>query len=304
MGNITRQVINHALANGGLITTAEAQALGMTRHMISTRVSDGILIRRHRGILALAGSTDRETLDLEAACRRLNAVVSHESAARLHGFSAIAIQEPSVSVYYRGTHRFPDVTVHQSTDLQNSHLVTIGSLRVTNPERTVIDLASRFSQKRLEHLVDNALAAGQVDLESLKMLFDQLARRGKPGVAKLRRVIEIRQTGYVAPESELERKLLELIAGSGLPDPIRQFSPEWLVHTSGRVDLAYVDQRLLIEADGRRWHLLEKAFEVDRERDRKAQLAGWRVLRFTWSDVVRRPYDVVSEIRLALDART
>jgi very-short-patch-repair endonuclease len=66
------------------------------------------------------------------------------------------------------------------------------------------------------------------------------------------------------------------------------------------VDLAYLEQRLVVEADSRRWHMLAAAFLEDRERDNRAQLAGWRVLRFTWWDIEQRPDYVASMIRAAL----
>ncbi len=72
--------------------------------------------------------------------------------------------------------------------------------------------------------------------------------------------------------------------------------------TNGRVDMAYESHRLVIEADGRRWHATSAAFLEDRERDNKAQLAGWRVLRFSWWDVEERPAYVTSAIRTALCA--
>ena len=52
----------------------------------------------------------------------------------------------------------------------------------------------------------------------------------------------------------------------------------------GEVDLL-VGGRLIIETDGRRYHLGE-AFENDRRRDRAATISGYRVLRLTYRQVV------------------
>jgi very-short-patch-repair endonuclease len=87
---------------------------------------------------------------------------------------------------------------------------------------------------------------------------------------------------------------------AGFPLPSREFKAPWLAPTNGRVDLAYLEQRLVVEADSRRWHMLAAAFLEDRERDNRAQLAGWRVLRFTWWDIEQRPDYVASMIRAAL----
>jgi very-short-patch-repair endonuclease len=72
------------------------------------------------------------------------------------------------------------------------------------------------------------------------------------------------------------------------------------VPTNGRVDFAYPKHNLVIEGDSRRWHTLLNSFEIDRLRDNAAQLAGWRVLRFTWQEITENPERVVSTIRLAL----
>ena len=94
--------------------------------------------------------------------------------------------------------------------------------------------------------------------------------------------------------------MLLVVERSGLPEPIRQFRASWLRPVNGRVDFAYPDHRLLIEGDSRRWHMLAQAFETDRLRDNAAQLAGWRVLRFTWEEIVNTPERVVATIDRAL----
>ncbi|HEY6635512.1 MAG TPA: DUF559 domain-containing protein, partial [Acidimicrobiia bacterium] len=86
-----------------------------------------------------------------------------------------------------------------------------------------------------------------------------------------------------------------------LPAPVRQYRAPWLRRVNGRVDLAYPSHQLLVEADSRRWHLLAAAFETDRIRDNAAQLAGWRILRFTWEEVTTAPERVVMTIRRALE---
>lgn len=53
----------------------------------------------------------------------------------------------------------------------------------------------------------------------------------------------------------------------------------------GRVDLL-VDDWLVIELDGRRWHAVEEAFVRDRRRDAAAARLGYAVLRFGYADVV------------------
>ena len=300
MGDKTLLVIEYAKANGGIVTTREAQALGMERTTLARRARAGVFTRVQRGVFALPSITDTFGVDLDRACRRLNAVVSHHSAGELHRFDGLPWAPPSVTVPHRFTNSFPGVYVHQSTDISDQDVVVVRGLRVTSPERTIIDLAAVIGDGRLDWILDRALAAGLVDLSKLSELFSSLARRGKPGTTRVRRLLEKRDQSFTPPDSVLERHLLGIIEHERLPTPNLQFRPPWLVPTDGRVDFAYPDQRLIIEGDGRKWHLLMKSFETDRQRDNLAQLAGWRILRFTWRDITERPESVGEMIRAAL----
>jgi hypothetical protein len=192
------------------------------------------------------------------------------------------------------------VVVRQKTDLSSDQLTTNRGLAVTTPARTLIDMAQFLGAKRLAKLVDATVAEGLTSYESLLTLFEHLARKGKPGTKQMRAVLQDRGAGPMPSGTVLENRILALIGDSGLQLPISQFSAPWLTSTNGRVDFAYVEQRLVIEGDSRRWHMLADSFLADRERDNLAQLAGWRVLRFTWWDVDERPEYVVALINQAL----
>ena len=76
-----------------------------------------------------------------------------------------------------------------------------------------------------------------------------------------------------------------------MPEPVRQYEVGGL-----RLDFAYPHLRLGIEADSRIWH--GGRTDVQRNSDKANVLVahGWRVLRFTWSDVRRRPAYVVDAV--------
>ena len=54
--------------------------------------------------------------------------------------------------------------------------------------------------------------------------------------------------------------------------------------------------------DGRESHRTRRAFQADRDRDGRLAVAGYRVLRFTWWDVTRRPAVVADRVRRLLSA--
>jgi very-short-patch-repair endonuclease len=71
-----------------------------------------------------------------------------------------------------------------------------------------------------------------------------------------------------------------------------------------RFDLAWPEVGLAVEVDGWETHGTREAFQDDRERDALMVAMGWRVLRFTWDDVVNRPSYVLSVIRRTLSRIT
>lgn len=299
----TGEVIAFAQRRGGVFSIQEAVALGMSRSTLQRRVEQGIFVRVGRGMLALPGTATRSDLAMRAALRQLNGVISHQSAARIHGLEPIPDSPPSITVSHRSNYSFPDVVVHQSTDLLDEHLIEIDGQRVTTPVRTVVDLAKVFKKVRLERVVEHALVTGKVDVDDLVALVAAISRKGKKGMKKLHTIIDERLLGTAVSDTVLEHAFCKLMRDAGLPVPTRQFHAPWLKPLNGRVDFAYLDFKIVIEADSRRWHLTFDAFEVDKVRDNAAQIAGWIVIRITWRMIKEEPDLVVRTIREALAVR-
>lgn len=301
-GAIDRAVRSLAARQRGVVTRRQALALGMTDRMIEHRVSEGAWVRIKPGTFFLFGHATTLEAQLAAATSALPAVVSHESAAELHDLPWVPRGRAVVSVPSRCTYRFPGVRVHQLTDLREEFITEVIQLPVTTIPRTIVDLAAVLSERRLERVVEESVLGGKVGFEDVMQVFSLVARRGKPGVRRLRRVLEARGKDLALSESVLEARLFELLVEAGLPEPVRQHPLPWRTSAAGRVDLAYPEARLLIEADGRRWHATVGAFEADRRRDNLALLAGWRVLRFSWEDVMEQSREVVLVVRQALES--
>lgn len=128
------------------------------------------------------------------------------------------------------------------------------------------------------------------------MALTDVARRGKPGVALLSRALEERGPGYVPPGSELEARLLAALTRAGLPEPVRQIQLPGRGAIEGIVDAGYADARLLLEADGRRWHTRLTDRLRDSQRDAEASRAGWLTLRFLYEQITQEPDEVASAV--------
>jgi len=102
-------------------------------------------------------------------------------------------------------------------------------------------------------------------------------------------------------ESRLEVKVARLIRASALPLPERQFEVRAGVRRY-RLDFAWPQRRVALEADGRRTHSDAAAFQRDRNRWSALAARGWLVLFATWADVTRRPGDLVAQVATALES--
>lgn len=295
--DLDAQINQLAALQGGVVTRTQASKLGLSDDQIRRRLRIGRWRTNGRGVYRLF--EDHEPFaDVRSAIAVLpDAVVSHFSAAAFHRFDRIPDGPSSVTVHSRTTHTFPNVTVFRCHDLLDHHVQRIHGTPVTSPSRTVVDLAGVITIGQLGILVDSAQSATNIGLEEVQDVLEDVARRGKPGVSNLRKVLAER-IGEPRSGSILERRGIRLLASADLRGFEVEFPTPW--NSRRRFDLAFPDDRLAIEWDSRRWHAIEAAFEDDRSRDRAAVVHGWRVLRFTWADVHERPAMVVAVVREAL----
>lgn len=295
-----RAVVRLAVRQGGVIRNAQAFECGFTKGQIDQRVKDGRWRPIGRFGYRIIEMRDVMNLVRAAVAALPRAVVSHEAAAEIHEFPKMARGVASVSVHSRTTHVFPDVVVHRCHDLLDEHIVEVSRLPVTSISRTIVDLAPHLTSKHLTVVLASLIVDRRVLTDDVQTVVEQIARRGKPGIAKIRRILEDRESGP-RDGTPLERLGADVLRSRGVPEPQFEFPLPW--DPVRRFDAAFPKAKLAIEWDSRRWHELSAAFEKDRERDRQALLHGWRVVRFTWSDVTRRPEVVARTVRQLLSTQ-
>jgi very-short-patch-repair endonuclease len=187
-------------------------------------------------------------------------------------------REPTGITVRRGPVDDADTILRDGLLLTSRPCTIVDCLRVV-PHRTGMDLLDRALQQQW-------------------LTFDDLVWRtqrlvGRPGVARLARHIQVARPGT---RSEAERTMAHLLRAAGLTG--------WQANVAlagvGVLDFAFVTQRVAIEIDGRAWHSANDRFQSDRSRQNRLVLLGWTVLRFTWEDLVRRPDEVIRQVRLAL----
>lgn len=285
----------------GLVARSQLLAAGISPSTIQRLIGVGLLDTVIPGVYRTPGAEFDHRLKLRAAILGLRgSIVSHESAAELHGMGGVIASRPVVTVPIGRTHRYPNMKVHESTDITPDQVVEVDSIPTSRPARVVIELAPRLRIARLRSLIESSIIDGHFELGELEGLAIRLGRRGKPGTVKLRNALAAIGPGVLVSASILELKAHQLLDRVGLAPPMTQFRPTWLEFIDGCVDFCYPEHQLIIEVDGRRWHTRTSDFERDRYRDNLAQLAHWRILRFTWDQVVSHPGYVIDTTRKAL----
>ncbi|MEZ5174718.1 MAG: DUF559 domain-containing protein [Acidimicrobiia bacterium] len=268
----------------------------MSDDRIAARIESGSWDRLGRGVYRLLPARDGTDLARGAVAALRGAVVSHMTAAGLHGIG-VASSRAVVTVHPRTTHIFPGVRVVRSSDLLSEHSTVIDGLPVTKVARTLVDLAADLQLTQLERLVDDAIASGKTTAAELAGMHRQIGRRGKPGTSRMRQVLGGVYTVDIPP-SVLEARFRRLVDGARIDDYEVEYPIPW--SPMERFDFAFPSRKLAIELDGFQWHRSKKTFENDRRRDRDAVVNGWKVMRFTWSDISNSPSSVVETVRTAL----
>lgn len=214
-------------------------------------------------------------------------------AAALHGLRPSGRARVDVSTGRRIRAGRPGLDVHHTTTLDASDVTTVHGIPVTTVARTLVDLADVVPRDSLAKALREAEHLLVVDVGDLRDALARTRHRPGPGHARLTAVLEeSRKQGLQLTRSVLEGRFLALCDRHGLPRPRTNFH----VHVL-EVDAAWPTQRVAVELDGWDRHKDRVAFQRDREKGNALTRAGWRLLRFTHDDVVRRPAATAAAIR-------
>ncbi|MFI8977155.1 type IV toxin-antitoxin system AbiEi family antitoxin domain-containing protein [Nocardia asteroides] len=179
----------------GLLTTAQASAIDVDPKQLQRLVDYGVLTRLRYGVYRLAGVPDSPTEPLRAEWLALDpsrtvgerisdelpfGVVSHRSAADLHGLGDLDADYLEFTVPTRRGTRNPDVRFHRAL-LTPDEWSLVDGLPVTTPARTIGDLAAaRTDGGHLASVVRDALLHGVSADEIAEELAPYAHRYGAP----------------------------------------------------------------------------------------------------------------------------
>jgi len=265
----------------GVLHVHELHACRLTDKAITRRVQSGRLFPYFQSVYAVGHlGIPLEGLFLAAikACGP-EAVLSHYSAAALFGWTKWDGREPEVTAPTRRRH--PGIRTHRAQVVDRVH---VQGIPVTPPARTVIDLSATQPPRLLRRAVNEGLNQRQI-----KPL--DLVTSGHRGARKLREIL-----ATAAPtRSEFEDITLAILTRGGLPMP-EVNAPQQRYYP----DFRWTARRVILEADGARFHEQMLARADDARRQRDLETRGFTVLRTTWREVTLRPDRVVAHVRAAL----
>ncbi len=304
MGALDDRLLPVFAAQHWLVRTGDVLTHGGTVGDVHRRLHAGRWERVDRSVFHLVGAPagwHAQVLAplLSAGGRSL---ASHYAAAALHGIPGFGQGTPEISIPRGTERRRGGVIVHTSSDLDRCQRVLIEGIPTTDVNRTILDIARRTGDRRLLRSMEWARRDGNASWSSLISTLARHARRGRPGIRRMRRVISAHADREEITDSGFELLFLSLVREVGLPEPVLHLK----VLDGGRfvaeVDFGYPHLKIAIELDGRH-HLDEAVWELDLPRQNDLVLLGWTVLRFTWRRFTQRPDLVVAEIRAAIRAR-
>jgi hypothetical protein len=278
-------------------------AAGFTDDEVRRLVRAGRLTPLRRGVYVEGPVPDdvlaRHVLQIDATLGALadDAVVSHASAAVLHGLRiwAVPLDRVHVTRARRNGGRCGALVHVHTAPLDPTEIVTIGGRLVTSLARTIADLARSLPFEQAVVLADSAMFHKRRDRVDLADLVETLARAPRwPGNPAARRAIAFANG---LSESVGESRSRVAIAAAGLPPPVLQ----WKVRAAGtgaligRVDFGWPELRVVGEFDGlikygRTLRPDQDPVEVlvaEKLREDALRAEDLGVARWIWSDLLR-----------------
>jgi hypothetical protein len=282
----------------GVFHRSQAESAGLDRWALSRRIRSGRLERVGPFTFRFPGQVMSWRHLLMAGLLDLgdDAVVGGPAAAALHRFDGF----PEGPVEFLVPRKLKDrrsIGVVRSTNALPlvDRCTREGRFRATSPAATIVRLAAHATDSDLKRAVDSAIRDGGTSETFLRRRLAVLRGPGRHGVRLLDEVLD-----GVGGHSFLERRFLELVSQAGLPRPKTQVIFRRGGRHVARVDFAWPAGPLIVEVNGHRTHSTREQLQRDEQRRTELTLLGFRVVTFTYDDVVGRPDWVAEKLKLLL----
>ena len=265
----------------GVVARVQLVELGLSEGAIDDRLKLGRLHRIHRGVYSVGHRViPQEGMWLAAVLASgPGAVLSHNSAAGLWGIQRCDARK-RIDVAISSSSRSTPRVRRRQVELRTDEVTARRRIPVTTLTRTIFDISAETSVEGLEATIRQAEYLHRFRLDHLRRMLQR--HSGRRGATTVKACLARLASGpHGRRRSTLEDRFASLLADTNLPKPVLNAILD-LDGEKIEVDCLWREQRLIVELDGGDAHGTRVAFESDRERDRRLQTAGWRVIRVTW----------------------
>ncbi|HEY3713966.1 MAG TPA: hypothetical protein VGL39_05510 [Jatrophihabitantaceae bacterium] len=278
-----RDVMDRALRQGFVLRRHQVRACVVADATVRRLIRAGIWSAPRRDVVAVvtpSPAIDRAIAACAAAVCRPGHVISHRSAAVLHGLPQIELPPtPELTTVVLTALGARPLARVRGAGLHEGDVVPWFGLPVTSVARTIMDLA-RLDRRAGLVAADAALRERLVSESELAAAAERCA--GWPGARAAR---EVAALASPLAESPLESLTRLCVLDAGLPAPqlqVRIVDPAdgWTC----RVDMLWPEQRVVLEADGRIKYTDAELWREKRRQHRLERL-DHRVVRAIWADV-------------------
>ena len=205
-------------------------------------------------------------------------VIAGRSAAALHGAKWMEANLPAELLHQN--RRPPDGLRTWSDRYLPDEIVVIDGMAVTNPARTMLDLACRHSRLPAVVAMDALARATRVTAAETGLIAARY-----PGRRNIRPARDLLRLVDGGAESPRETRLRLLILDAGLPRPQTQVRVrDEYGQIVARVDLGWPELKIAVEYDGDQHWTDRRQFANDIRRIELLQALGWIVIRVTAQD--------------------
>lgn len=298
------QVVELAVRQGGLVQRSQLREAGVTTKVLRRLEQEDTLRAVTPQVFALGGMVLDHEQRYRAALWQAgrHAVLSHGAAAARWEF--LQVQPGAVEVLIPHGSTVPCTTigrVHVSRRLPPEDISIHRGLPTTSPRRTVLDLARRLGSGHLSGVLQDLRRRSLLDLDDLAAELGLGAHRGIDGVVRLEQLVDA-LVARPAGDSWLEDEFISLLhlAGRRLPETQAEITVDGHRY---RVDNLWRQERLVVELDGHQFHSERADRNRDAERSARITSAGYRVVIFTYDQVVDRHDYVLETVDLHLGQR-
>jgi hypothetical protein len=297
MVQLSRSLAARVAQQHGIVTRIDLLADGWSHRQIDASTQRGMLIRVHNGVYRIATSPDTFEARCAAACAAdPEVVITSTAAARLWSFrhtwrpdSPIALVAHDRTPITRG------VVLRRTNVLDDQDRVRRDDgITVAAPPRAWFDCARDLDDERFERLTESVLDQ-HASLPTLWRTAHRLQARGRPGSARVKRVMSKRADWQKPAGSGLELRVLKALEAHGIV-LVRQYPLRLAGGTTIHPDGADPTIRWALEIDHVTWHGGRLDAQYDKTRDRAARLAGGRVERVTAPELAENCAAVLAQL--------